>query len=202
MCQQPACCTLCCLAEGSLAHIPISPLYPLCVPVLLLTQVEHYLHISGCFWQSNEIAAQASPDQQEAHGQMLADIAAEQQQQVRPAGGGACSAAAPGPACMSTWQQSSCKGSVAVCAALFSSRDAGSSVLQKCCHDAPYTHACMLKSSWCCRLCVLQGHLTLMGGAFDLAAHGAVKEFSLDTQRGYRPLLFVPNTPEERAMVT
>lgn len=48
----------------------------------------------------------------------------------------------------------------------------------------------------------LQGSLTLMGGAFDLATHPAVQRFMEEPQISYKPLLFIVNTDTEKKMIT
>lgn len=47
----------------------------------------------------------------------------------------------------------------------------------------------------------LQGTLTLMGGAFDLATHPAIQHFMEDPQISYKPLLFIVNTDTDKRMV-
>lgn len=45
-------------------------------------QVDNYLHVTGAFWGSEEIAAQAGAEQQEAHKQLLEDMTTERRQTV------------------------------------------------------------------------------------------------------------------------
>jgi hypothetical protein len=47
-----------------------------------LLQVDNYLHVTGAFWGSEEIAAQAGAEQQEAHKQLLEDMTSERRQTV------------------------------------------------------------------------------------------------------------------------
>lgn len=48
---------------------------------------------------------------------------------------------------------------------------------------------------------LLQPHLQLLGGVFDMAAHPTVERFVNDPNITYRPLLFIPNDHSGKDMV-
>lgn len=50
--------------------------------LLVWHQPENYLHVSGQFWTSEDLEEAADAQQQEAHKQLLADMASELKAQV------------------------------------------------------------------------------------------------------------------------
>lgn len=88
--SEPACSVLCqfkvCVCLLVCQPASLTAWVRACCPAALLLaccQPENYLHVSGQFWTSEDLEEEADPQQQEAHKQLLADMASELKAQVR-----------------------------------------------------------------------------------------------------------------------